>query len=137
MARWRGVVISAARAIEVGTYIAADRPSIIRETLKAQRWLARAKRNSPPAKATSPQTRSGLRPILSEIRPTTGEAKNCTRAKRADISPMSKAEKWYSVLMKGITGKIRLIPKQIRNSLISIIQIVFLTVFVTMTSPLP
>ena len=50
---------------------------------------------------------------------------------------MSKAEKWYSVLMKGITGKIRLIPKQIRNSLISIIQIVFLTVFVTMTSSLP
>ena len=40
---------------------------------------------------------------------------NCTNANREDITPMSKAVKWYSFLMNGSTGKIRLIPRQIKN----------------------
>ena len=48
---------------------------------------------------------------------------------------MSKAEKPYSFLMKGITGKIRLIPKQIRNSQKMTVAMIFLTSLVIVSFP--
>ena len=116
LARSRSVVISAANAIEVGTNIAAERPSTARERSKTHKCWANAKTNSAIAKIKSPQTSIGFRPILSEKRPTIGDATNWTNANNDDITPMSKAVKWYSFLINGSTGNTKLIPKQIKNS---------------------
>ena len=135
LARSLTLVRSAARAIEVGTNMAADSPSTARDRSKSQSRWDSAKTNSAMEKTSSPQTSIGFRPVLSEIRPTIGEAINWTKAKRDDITPMSKAEKWYSFLINGITGKIRLIPRQIRNSQKITTAIMRLTSLLTIDTP--
>ena len=122
--------MSAANAIDVGTNIAADNPSTARDKSNNHKCCAKAKKNSAIANISNPHTNIGFRPTLSEIRPTMGEAINCTNANREDITPMSKAVKWYSFLMNGSTGKIRLIPRQIKNSQKRTTKIIRFTSFV-------